>query len=196
MSLEHNIKLLRSQGKSYREIQKIVNCSPSLICYHLGKGQKQKNLDRQTKRRSKEHPFTKKIDNFNRTKESKPLESRSSIKKSMYDKVREFHKDKQGVRNTMNQTFTVDDVINKFGETPKCYLTGEKLDISKPRMYHFDHIVPRTRGGSNTLDNLGLCTKKANMSKGDMTRDEYIEHCKNVLQHNGYDVIKSGSSRS
>ncbi len=80
-------------------------------------------------------------------------------------------------------TFTVEDVINKFGENPKCYLTGEQLDIYQPRTYAFDHIIPASRGGLSSIDNLGLCTKQANMAKSDLTPDEFYKLCKKVIQH-------------
>jgi transposase len=46
MKHKENILKLREQGKSYREIQKILGCSKGTIAYHLGDGQKQKNLTR------------------------------------------------------------------------------------------------------------------------------------------------------
>ena len=81
-------------------------------------------------------------------------------------------------------SFSVDDVIKKFGEHPTCYLTGEPIDIFKPRTYNFDHKIPRSRGGDNSLDNLGLCTKKANHAKYNMTPDEFINFCKKVVDYN------------
>lgn len=86
--------------------------------------------------------------------------------------------------------FTTSDVLDKIGENPKCYLTGDEIDIHQGSTYHLDHIIPLSRGGSRTLDNLGLATKMANMSKTDMTLDEYFNHCKKVLENNGYIVIK------
>ena len=79
--------------------------------------------------------------------------------------------------------FTVDDVIKKFGKSPKCYITGESIDIQKPRTYHFDHITPRSKGGDNSIDNLGICTKKANLSKNDMTYEEFVEFCQSVVDN-------------
>ncbi len=80
--------------------------------------------------------------------------------------------------------FTADDVIKKFGENPKCYLTGDPIDIYKPSTYHFDHIVPISRGGTNTIDNLGICTKAANQAKHSMTHTEFIDFCRRVIDHN------------
>ncbi len=88
------------------------------------------------------------------------------------------------------RTFTPQDIINKFGDNPQCYLTGKLIDIYKPRTYQFDHIIPVAKGGDNSLSNLGICTKQVNSSKTDMTPEEYIELCKEVLTHAGYEVTK------
>jgi hypothetical protein len=79
--------------------------------------------------------------------------------------------------------FSADDIINKFGDEPTCYLTGVKIDIYATSSYHFDHIIPVSRGGSNTLDNLGICSKHVNLAKRDMTPDEFIFMCKQVVKH-------------
>jgi 5-methylcytosine-specific restriction endonuclease McrA len=104
----------------------------------------------------------------------------NKINKKLY----KFQKD-----NTMDK-FTVQDVKDKLGEHPVCYLTGEQIDINKPNTYQFDHIIPRSRGGQSTLDNLGICTKRANLSKSDMTPDEFFNFCKIVLENQGYKVTK------
>ena len=50
--LSDNIHRLRLSGLSYRQIQKELGCSKSSISYHLGVGQKVKNLQRTRDRRS------------------------------------------------------------------------------------------------------------------------------------------------
>lgn len=62
------------------------------------------------------------------------------------------------------------------------------INIEETRSYHFDHIVPRSRGGNNSLENLGIATKEANNAKNDMTEEEFIDLCKRVLQNNGYSI--------
>lgn len=79
--------------------------------------------------------------------------------------------------------FTLEDVIDKVGENPLCYLTGQPIDISKPSTYEFDHIIPKSRGGTNQLDNLGVCLKLANRAKDSMTPDEFLNLCKLVVSH-------------
>jgi hypothetical protein len=46
MELKEKILKLKSEGKSYRQIQKILGCSKGTIAYHLGDGQKQKTAKR------------------------------------------------------------------------------------------------------------------------------------------------------
>ena len=46
MEYKTEILKLKSEGKSYREIQKILGCSKGTIAYHLGDGQKQKTVKR------------------------------------------------------------------------------------------------------------------------------------------------------
>ena len=192
--LKDSILLLRSQNKTYNEIQAQLKCSKGTIAYYCGKGQKEKSLLRRNKHRQNQHPYTQRIESFkNHTKKktNNTIKNRLPIRRLIQIKIQAFHyKYKEyGVYQQIN--FSVQDVIDKFGENPTCYLTGQTIDIYKPRTYQFDHIIPRSRGGDNSIDNLGICSQRANQSKRDMTPDEFINLCKQVLQHNGYQVIKS-----
>lgn len=50
--LSESILRLKAEGKTYRQIQDELGCSKSTISYHLGAGQKEKNLQRKRDRRS------------------------------------------------------------------------------------------------------------------------------------------------
>lgn len=80
--------------------------------------------------------------------------------------------------------FTIQDLLDKFGPNPICYLTGEPIDLLKPETYQFDHIVSRSKGGDNSLSNLGLASKAANQAKSDLSLDDFKTLCKKVLDHN------------
>lgn len=190
-NLKENILELRNQGLSYKQISIKLNCSKGSVSYYIGEGQCEKSKLRVKRMRARVHPFYSKIRHFlQKTKESINIISKLTFRRSIYDKLITFHFNKKGKYSMKDTNFTVEEVIAKIGENPVCYLTGESIDVNKPKTYQFDHIIPRSKGGSNTLDNLGICTRKANMSKTDMTKDEYIEHCKKVLLHNGYSVEK------
>ena len=68
----------------------------------------------------------------------------------------------------------------------RCYLTGDKIDILDNSSYEFDHIIPKSKGGTGSISNLGLCTRNANQSKSDMELREYIDLCEKVVKtHRG-----------
>ena len=56
--------------------------------------------------------------------------------------------------------------------------------------YNLDHIIPASRGGDNSLNNLGITHKVANTMKSDLTPEELIEWCKKILEFNNYKIEK------
>lgn len=179
---------LRSKGMTYNEIVKELGCSKAVVAYHCGEGQKQKTYKRKIKFKQKSHPYLEKIYRFfARKAKYDKIQSKikSDLRKQIRDKLYDFYK--RG--NKMDDKLTLEQVIEKFGEKPKCYLTGDDIDIYKPSTYEFDHIIPASRGGNNSIENLGICSRKANQSKRDMTPDELECFCKKVLEHRGYQVI-------
>lgn len=57
MQYKENILKLRSEGKSYRQIQQILGCSKGTIAYHLGNGQKDKTKERTVRIRTKQSRY-------------------------------------------------------------------------------------------------------------------------------------------
>ena len=183
--LAQQIFALRKQGKPYNEIATVLHCSKATVCYYLGVNQKQKMVVRNRRR----HPFAKKIDHFLRPdclRHSRRVDRTTQVRKILTDKLSDFRKTRNGEMSVSN--ITIDDVLKHVGEKPSCYLTGLPIDISRPSTYAFDHRIPASRGGTSTLDNLGICTKMANLSKSSMTPDEFINLCKLILEHNGYNI--------
>jgi IS30 family transposase len=78
--LEQRILELRKQGQSYRSIASVLGCSKSTICYHIGDGQKQKNLVRKQMSRTV-HPFVRKFDCFkyNTYRQPQPIKKKYMI---------------------------------------------------------------------------------------------------------------------
>lgn len=53
----------------------------------------------------------------------------------------------------------------------KCYLCEQ--DVTLEAM-HLDHVLPLSRGGSHTADNLRVACGRCNTSKGSLTLSEYL----------------------
>ena len=189
------IHTLRKQGKTYPEICDELHCSKSTVCYHLGIGQKDKTRKRQFVNRSQQHPFIRRLESFFNprcNRRSRRRVASSTANKLLKGKLERFNNHYWRKTKMYNiPTFTIEDVLNKVGSKPRCYLTGLPIDIQQPSTYSFDHIIPASRGGDNSLENLGVCTRLANSAKTDMTPDELINLCKLILQNNGYKVISS-----
>lgn len=168
---------LRQAGKSYNEICEILGCSKSTVSYHCGKGQKQSSINRQRKRRA-DLVILNKVENFQHNKRLRNKTNNFQIIKN--------HDSKKRIRNI---TFSWKDIIEKFGWETTCYLTGVKINLREPKTYEFDHIVSISKGGENTLNNLGICCRNANRAKHDMSIEQFFNLCKEILENNGYEVI-------
>lgn len=46
------------------------------------------------------------------------------------------------------------------------------------------------KGGESTIENLGIVCKQANRMKHDMSVEELVDMCKEILNHQGYDVVR------
>jgi 5-methylcytosine-specific restriction endonuclease McrA len=187
---------LRTQNPkySYDYISRLLNCSPSTVFYHLNDGRRTKMLLRakihDKKNGNQPHYILyRKLNHFRQNDRNISL-TQFNYKKSLHYYIRTKLLQFTRRNKNMANDATLDAVKLKVGNNPICYLTGDPLDLTKPRSFSFDHIVPVSRGGDNSIDNLGICTRMANMSKTNMTVDEYLNLCKKILEHNGYKVEK------
>lgn len=78
----------------------------------------------------------------------------------------------------------------KIKDTRSCYLSGRPITLTDKTSWSLDHKNPRSRGGTNSIQNMGVACQIANRSKQDMTVKEYLELCQDVLQNHGYIVYK------
>jgi len=168
-----DILRLRSQGLSYKEIEKALGCSRSTISYHCGKsGSEKKRVKSQ-----KKSPLCKKVGAFKaRCSKSSWTNFRSKIK---CFKRRANYNNRHRVK--VKNPYTCEDVVNKLGVKPRCYLTGKLINLNKPDTYNLDHIIPVSRGGTNELDNLQITCVEANSAKGNLTLKEFHSLCRRVL---------------
>lgn len=172
---------LQKQGKSYNEICEILGCSKGTVSYHCGVNQKDKARKRQQKNRA-DSVISCRVGNFQYDRKVK-------------DKAEDFQRERI-VKNGKPRlgkrkiSFSWKDVIEKFGWETECYLTGRKINLKEPRTYQFDHIISVAQNGSSRLDNLGILCKEANKAKSDLSVDGLIALCKEILEHQGYDIRK------
>lgn len=115
-----------------------------------------------------------------REKGSIPISSKTT-RIMLQIKISSFSKDLN--RKTQKTMFTVDQLLEKIGDSPKCYLTGRPIDITKGETYHLDHIVPRTKGGDNSLENCNIACKEANIAKSNLDLEDFYKLCEEVLNN-------------
>lgn len=185
--LSDSIKELRSKDLSYREISLILGCSKSTVSYHCGTGQKTKTRDRQAIRRA--DVVLAKLERYLQTNRGKSfrVSSVTDVDRKRYMTL-DFQREPDNGART--KVFGFSEVRDKIGDNPTCYLSGRPIDITDAKSFEFDHIVPRANGGDNSLENLGVATKAANRAKHDLSHEEFLELCKDVLEHNGYAVSR------
>ena len=178
--MREKILELKAQGKTYKQICDELNVSKGTVSYYCGDGQKEKTNNR-TRKRRENNPLVKKVDTFKSKKLKKGViifqKRDSSHGGKFYNKENEI-------------TFNDKDVINKFGVETICYLSGEKINLLTDKHYNLDHMIPRDRGGDNSLENLGILHEVVNQMKNNLLDEELIEWCIKILRHNGYEVNK------
>ena len=167
--MKEKILALRSQGLTYDAIKKELGCAKSTIAYHCGEGQKEKGRIRTARNRGNFRvAIRKRIDNYARAK------------------VRNF-KNQCGRSHTVSN-FNYASAYKIILDTKNCYLSGRPIDIYSTGSYNLDHVIPVAKGGRNDLSNMGVACREANMAKTDMTVDEFVALCKDVLINFGYEV--------
>lgn len=103
-------------------------------------------------------------------------EGKITLNHPLYSKIKAF----------LQRDITEKDLNNfldKFGLAPKCYLTGRNINLNNPKSYHLDHIIPKSKGGSNTFDNMGILYWRINIMKNDMSIFELKQYCLEILSY-------------
>lgn len=163
----------------YKAIAKIVGCAPNTVKYYLHPTAKE-NSRKRVSRYRKINPLCARITHFSEIREKK----------------KNFDKTNNGVttyrRQKRKSLFTTSELLAKLGEYPICYLTGKSIDLDNLSSYELDHIIPVSKGGDNSLENVGICIPDANVAKGNLLIQEFLELCKKILEHHNYRVEKTG----
>lgn len=168
------IQSLRKEGKSYKEISSMVGCSKSTVIYHCNPEEGKEQTKNRTRKCRANTVLSRRIERLNA-------------------KIRDFQRREGRLLGIREQTFSDEDAMEQLfpcGVEPVCYLSGRAINVNDSRSWQLDHVRPQKKGGDNSLHNIGLTCKEANQAKSDLTVDEFIALCKDVLEHNGYEVIR------
>jgi len=84
--------------------------------------------------------------------------------------------------------FSVFDIIWRDGR--RCYLCGKLLKISRVTL---DHVIPLSRGGHHTPENVRIACEPCNGAKDNMTLAEYLETKASLVF--GLSILKSAKLR-
>lgn len=71
-----------------------------------------------------------------------------------------------------------------------CALTGRSLTLAEADI---DHIIPKSRGGTTTIDNLRWVWSRANEAKGNMLDEEFLSFCHQVAEWLGRLILEADS---
>ena len=186
--LNKQIIALRKKGLTFNQIAKQLLCSKSTVSYALRKKtrdivkEKQNNYPRHLKK------INSKIYSFTNPRISTQTKAAWYLNKSPRQSSKSISTKASTFQRTM--TFNYKDVYAKYGDHFPCALTGRPLEFNEPQTYEYDHILPTSRGGDNSIDNLQLLCPEANKAKGMMTDDEFKDLCREVIIHAGYKIYK------
>lgn len=190
-NLKSQIIELRSNGCSYPQIKEKLGCSKGTIAFHCSTKVREKTMKRHQKRR-KANPLRTKMEAFKYTKKRVNKEVKfngGSAIQRLKIKTWHFVQLKKGYEERM---FNEQQLLEKIGDAPVCYLTGRPIDLQNSQSYNLDHIVAKSKGGDNSLDNCQIACREANQAKNDLTYDEFIQLCKDVLANHEKKVALPG----
>lgn len=73
----------------------------------------------------------------------------------------------------------------------RCALTGRPLE---PQTASLDHMVPVRCGGQHCIDNVQVLHRQVNRAKGTLTNEEFIQLCREVVEHVGRQEEQGGKA--
>jgi len=125
---------------------------------------RENNLEKEIKRRKEYYIKNKEIIKEKRDKYRK--ENPESIKN--FNNARRAHK-----KGSKHEKYSIDEILTLYGNN--CYICDLPIDLEKPRKVgvfgweeglHIDHVIPISKGGDDTIDNVRPTHGKCNISKG------------------------------
>lgn len=184
---------LRESGLSIIKTAKALGCARSTVerCLypHYDSNLKQRQeKTREMRQNNSLFILNEKVKVFQQNRKStgrRVSANNSKIHTILNNKITKFSKPynwRKGMKSI--SSFGAGDILKKIGDSPVCYLTGEPIDLANSSSYVLDHIVPRSRGGDNSIDNCQIASYQANLCKSNLTYEEFVLLCSKIVNHN------------
>ena len=91
------------------------------------------------------------------------------------EKAQEFNRKRRAAKNNVESgPYTKDEVLKMYGTD--CHICKEPIDLKAPRKagkagwergLHLDHLIPISKGGPDTIDNIRPAHGQCNLRKGE-----------------------------
>lgn len=101
-------------------------------------------------------------------------EKKPSFKRKLMKKINQFNR-YGGI--DLDDPVTYKRVLSFYKQHPFDFYTHEKLNLKDVDAIELDHIVPKSKGGSNKLVNLAITSKQINRMKGPLLLSEFLAQC-------------------
>lgn len=85
-------------------------------------------------------------------------------------------------------TFDTKQLVERFGMKFKCPLSGRDINLENFETYEFDHLLPVSQNGDNSIHNLQILSKEINQMKGGLTNEQLISNCIEILENQGFQI--------
>jgi 5-methylcytosine-specific restriction endonuclease McrA len=82
-----------------------------------------------------------------------------------------------------SSTITAQDIRHKYKQQRGlCAISKRKLTNQNLSP---DHITPKVKGGTSTIENIQLVCREVNIAKNSLTMDDFLSLCRDIIRANG-----------
>lgn len=164
----------RAKYKEWREANLEYNRKRVRDYYHANK-----DKERERHRRWRKQALAQRaayMRQWHRKHPERGKEKREKLKREHPERYRAYYKQGEARRRARERAadgcFTTQDILTQYKhQRGKCYYCGKKVG----KVYHVDHVVPLSRGGSNGPENIVIACPTCNMRKASKLPHEWGE---------------------